>query len=211
MKKKSDNASIFRRILAIGPHPDDIELGCFGSLAKFREQGSEIACLVLSFGGVGGEEMTRKKEAQKSGELLGAKMFYGELEDTRISEAHPTISIIEKAIADFKPTAIFVNSLNDTHQDHRNVSRAAVSAARFVPAVLFYQTPSSTRDFNPKIFIDVSDFVDVKTGAVKIHKSQGKNVYMADRAVKGLAEFLGFQIYQGGKFYEGFEIHQFII
>ncbi|MBU4217089.1 PIG-L family deacetylase [Candidatus Parcubacteria bacterium] len=209
--KITDDNKIMDRILAIGPHPDDIELGCFGTLAKYHANGSKIGFVVLSFGGAKSKENKRKKEAIASAKLLSAKTYFGELPDTKISDGVTTISIIEKAINDFKPTLVIVNSTNDTHQDHRNASRAAISAARFVPAVLFYQTPSSTRDFNPKFFVDISNHIDIKMQAVQLHVSQGENVYMADRAIKGLAEFLGFQIYQGGKHYEGFEIHQLIV
>lgn len=201
----------FERILAVGPHPDDIELGCYGTLAKHYSLGSEIAFVVLTYGGNGGEVEVRKKESLESAKILGAKIYYGELEDTKITDGLDTISVIEKAIKDFRPTVIIVNSANDTHQDHRNTSRAAVSAARFVPTVLFYQTPSSSRSFDPKVFVDITDYIDTKIEAVRIHKSQGGNVYMADKAVRGLAEFLGFQIYKGGRCYEGFEVHQIII
>lgn len=211
MNNSSLDKNLFSRILAVGPHPDDIELGCFGTLAKYKTLGSEVAFVVLSFGGIGGEIDLRRKEAMKSSSLLKAKTYFGELEDTKITDGIKTIQIIEKAIDDFKPSVIIVNCPNDTHQDHRNAARAAISASRFVPMVLLYQTPSSTRDFNPKLFIDVTDYIDLKAKAVSIHKTQGKNVYMAERAVKGLAEFLGFQIYQGGKYYEGFDIHQVII
>jgi LmbE family N-acetylglucosaminyl deacetylase len=211
MNIPSFNKNLFSRILAVGPHPDDIELGCFGTLAKYKKMGSEIGFVVLSFGGIGGEVELRKKEAIESASLLDAKTYFGELEDTRITDGIKTIEIIEKAINDFKPGVIIVNCPNDTHQDHRNAARAAISASRFVPMVLLYQTPSSTRDFNPKLFIDVTDFINLKSQAVSIHQTQGKNVYMAERAVKGLAEFLGFQIYQGGKYYEGFDVHQIII
>jgi LmbE family N-acetylglucosaminyl deacetylase len=203
--------TLFERILAIGPHPDDIELGCFGTLARFSKAGSQLAFVVLTAGGVGGETKTRKAEASASAKMLGAKLYMADLPDTQISEGQPTIRIIEEAIKEFKPTVVLVNSANDTHQDHRNAAKAAISASRFVPMVLFYQTPSSTRFFNPQIFIEINKFIDQKMEAVKLHKSQGENVYMADRAVKGLAEFLGLQIYQGGKYYEGFEIHQLII
>lgn len=207
---KNNNIS-FDRILAIGPHPDDIELGCFGTLAKYKAKGAEVAFVVLTYGGAGGETETRKQESLASAKLLDAKIYYGELIDTQITDGVGTIKVIEDAINEFKPTIVIVNSPNDTHQDHRNASLAAVSAARFVPTVLFYQTPSSSRSFNPKLFIDITEFIDKKMNAVNIHKSQGENVYMADRAVRGLAEFLGFQVYKGGKNFEGFEIHQIII
>mgnify|MGYP001616440943 CR=1 FL=1 len=203
--------SVFERILAVGAHPDDIELGCFGTLARFGAAGSSLSLLVMTCGGVKGDIATRRSEAEASARLLGAVPAFGDLPDTAVPEGNPTIALIEAAIASFKPTVVITHSPNDTHQDHRNVSRAVVSAARFVPTVLFFQTPSSTRFFNPQMFVDITDHLTVKLAAVRLHESQGANVYMADRAVEGLAEFLGFQLYQGGKRYEGFEIHQAIV
>jgi len=200
----------FERILAIGPHPDDIELGCFGTLARFKKEGSQLEFLVLTYGGVRGSEGDRKKEAVQSAGILGVKPIFGGLKDTNVLEGKPTIDIVEQAIKNFKPSAVIVNSPNDTHQDHRNGARAAISACRFVPVVLFYQTPSSTRLFNPTVFVNINEYLDEKIKAVKIHKSQGQNVYMADQAVKGLASFLGLQIYQGGEHFEGFEVHQMV-
>jgi len=217
MKRKDNKLKIkgienyFKRIMAIGPHPDDIELGCFGTLAKFKSMGGDLAFVVLTLGGNKGMPEIRQQEAITSAKIVNAKIYFGNFTDTKISEGIETISFIEKCIADFKPTAIFINSHNDTHQDHRNASKAAISASKFIPIVLFYQTPSSTRFFNPQIYIDITNYIDKKIKAVRIHKSQGKNVYMADRAVRGNAEFLGFQIYQGGRLFEGFEVFQFII
>ncbi len=198
------------RILAIGSHPDDIELGCFGTLLRYHRAGSRVALCVLSNGEGGGNPVKRCAEARASARLLKAELFLGGLPDMQIVEGHPTISFLESVIRDFRPTTVFVNSVNDTHQDHRNTTRATLSASRFIPFIFFYQTPSSTRTFNPVVFVDISEVVHDKVRAIRIHKSQGKNVYMADRAVTGLAEFLGLQIYQGGRYFEGFEVHQMI-
>jgi LmbE family N-acetylglucosaminyl deacetylase len=202
---------LFERILAIGSHPDDVELGCFGTLARFQQLQSEITLCLLSDGGAHGLAEVRKKESEASAELLHARLVFGGLTDTQIPEGHPTISVIENVIAASQPTVILVPSLNDTHQDHRNTARASLSASRYVPLVLFYQTPSSTRQFNPTVYVDITDFIELKMNAIRLHQSQGKNVYMADRAVRGLAEFLGLQIYQSSKYFEGFEIHQMIL
>jgi LmbE family N-acetylglucosaminyl deacetylase len=203
--------SLFKRVLAIGAHPDDIELGCFGTLLRFQRSGSKIALCVLSHGECGVNPTNRCAEARASAKLVQGDLTLAGLPDTQILEGQPTIRLIEEVIEGFEPTAVFVNSPNDTHQDHRNVSRAAVSAARLVPSLFLYQTPSSTRTFTPQVFVDISSVIKDKVHAITIHKSQAKHSYMADRAVKGLAEFLGLQIYRGGKYFEGFEVHQIVL
>jgi LmbE family N-acetylglucosaminyl deacetylase len=202
---------VFDRILAIGAHPDDIELGCFGTLARYRRQGSELAFLVLTWGGVNGSEATRVEESKAAAKIVGAELIGGDLPDTAIPDGYETISIIEAAVKSFRPTAVIVNSLNDTHQDHRATARATVSAARMVPTVLCYQTPSSGRSFHGSLYVDVTDHIEDKARAVALHVSQGDNVYMADRAVRGLAEFMGVQLYRNGRYFEAFEVHQLIL
>jgi len=209
--KSSSLNGCFDRILAIGPHPDDIELGCFGAISEFKKKGSKVCFLVLTNGGFGGSITDRKNEANKSAKLLGAEIHFGNLKDTKVPDGRPTIDVIEKIIKKFKPTCVIMNSPNDTHQDHRNAAKAGISASRFVPVVLFYQTPSSTRVFTPSFYVDITGSIEDKISAVKLHKSQGDNVYMADEAVKGLAQFMALQIYQGGKYYEAFETSQIII
>ncbi|HEV3022062.1 MAG TPA: PIG-L family deacetylase [Pirellulales bacterium] len=202
---------MFGRILAVGAHPDDIELGCGGTLCRYRQRGSDIAFCVLTCGERGGDFEDRSMEARTAARLVGAELTFGDLPDTQVSEGQPTIEIVEGVIERFRPTAVFVNSPNDTHQDHRNAARAVISAARFVPIVLFYQTPSSTRDFTPTLYIDVSATLPDKLQAISIHASQSQRMYMSQEAVRGLAAFLGLQIYRGGKYFEGFEIHQMIL
>jgi len=201
----------FERILAIGPHPDDIELGCFGALSRFKSLGSEVLHFIISDGSVGGQKEKRRKEACASAKIINANVIFGNIKDTAIPDDHSTILLIENVIKEFKPTCIFVNSPLDTHQDHRAVSHATISASRFTPLILYYQTPSSNRSFHPSLYINISDHIENKMKAIRIHESQEKNVYMADRAVKGLADFMALQIYEGGKYYEGFEIYQMIL
>lgn len=200
-----------KRILAIGAHPDDVELGCFGTLARMHKNGAEIAIFIATCGGVGGDVEKRRTEAMASAKLLGVVPVFADLPDTAIPEGHPTIGLIEKIINDFKPDLVLTHSPNDMHQDHRNISRASISASRFVPIVLFHQTPSSTRQFKPDLYVSITDFLDIKLKALRLHESQGKNVYMADRAITGLVEYRAFELYKGGEAFEGFEVHQMVV
>src|SRR4051812_42511692 len=174
------------RVLAIGAHPDDVELGCFGTLLRLQRSGSEVALCVLSDGERGGSPEHRHEEARASARLLKADLTQAGLPDTEIAEGHPTIGIIEELVARFRPAVVLVPSPDDTHQDHRNAARAALSAARSVPGLLFYQLPSTARTFRPSLFVEITEVIDEKVRAVAIHESQGKNAYMADRTVRGL-------------------------
>ena len=80
---------------------------------------------------------------------MGARLYLEDLEDTRISEGDPTVGLIERVIADFEPTIVYTHTIHDLHQDHRNVNRATMVAARRVPSVYCYESPSATVDFKP--------------------------------------------------------------
>src|SRR5690349_8590456 len=134
-------------VLAIGAHPDDIEIGAAGTLLVHRAAGDTIAIMTLSPGAVGGDADRRARESRLAAEAIGARLFLQNLEDTKISEGNPTIALIEEVIAEIQPTIVYAHSIHDVHQDHRNTHRAAMVAARKVGQVYCYQSPSATIDF----------------------------------------------------------------
>ncbi len=195
-----------RRILAIGPHPDDIELGCFGTMAKFKKNGDEVSFLVLTKGEGGTEDDNRVEEAVESASLINASLYIEDLPDRFISEGPETITIIEKYIKQLDPDAVFIPTTTDTHQDHRATFNASMVACRTVKQIYAYETPSTSRKFSPNYFVDITDFIQLKVKAVKIHSSQGGKGYMADRAVEGLAEYRAFDILLNDRYVEGFDV-----
>jgi LmbE family N-acetylglucosaminyl deacetylase len=91
---------------------------------------------------------------------------------------------MEKYINQIQPDIVFIPSANDTHQDHRAVYRAAVVATRYIREVYIYQSPSTTTDFKPTVYVDITDYIDKKIEAVRVHTSQSAKIYMADRVVR---------------------------
>ncbi len=194
-----------QKILAIGPHPDDIELGCFGTLARLTDEGNEVHFLVLTKGEGGAENGDRIKEANKSAGLINAKLYLENLPDRFISDGWETISILEKFVEKINPDQVYIPTASDTHQDHRATFNAAMVACRPVREIYAYETPSTSRNFTPNIFVDITKYVDLKMKAIKIHLSQGGKGYMADRAIKGLAEYRAFDIFLNDRYVEGFD------
>jgi len=159
-------------ILAIGSHPDDIEFGCGGALAKFAAKGHQVSLMVMTRGGLGAPPKIRAKEQADSKLILGAQqVFWGGYRDTYLVADRNMIVKIEKVIARVQPAFIFCHYPDDTHQDHRNLCQATVSATRYVKNVLFYEGPT-TQNFSPQIFIDISDTLEQKVQALKAHRSQ---------------------------------------
>jgi len=174
-------------ILAIGAHPDDIEFGCGGALIKYTQKGHRLFLLVMTGGGMGGTSAVRIKEQQDSGEILAAeKIFWGGYEDTQLIVDTELIGKIEAVIAEVKPDFIFCNFPDDTHQDHRHLAQAIMSATRYIRNVLFYEGPT-TQNFNPQVFVDISDTLERKVEALKAHKSQVMKTNIEDLSIVEVA------------------------
>ena len=161
-----------KRVLAIGAHPDDVEIGCGGALAKHHADHDLLHILTLSRGGGGGDVNLRAIEAHNAAAMVGAQLEMANLRDTSISSGAETISIIETAIRALNATHVYTHSLEDTHQDHRAIHAATQVAARRVPNVYCYQTPSSTVEFKPHRFVDITRVIDKKIDLIGAYRSQ---------------------------------------
>jgi LmbE family N-acetylglucosaminyl deacetylase/CheY-like chemotaxis protein len=160
------------RVLAIGAHPDDVEIGVGGILLRHRDAGDEMVVLTLSNGARGGDREARGAEAERAAGMLGVKLRLCGLEDTRIPEHDPTVGLIEDAISELRPTIIYTHSWHDLHQDHRNTNRASVVAARSVPNVYCYESPSATVEFRPVRFVAIDPFLEAKLELIDAYASQ---------------------------------------
>ena len=199
-----------KSILAIWPHPDDIELWCFWAMCNFASGWNEVHFLVLTQWEWWTEKWNRVEESKQSASLLKCNLYIEKLKDRYISEGQETISIIEKYIKKIKPDIVFIPSKYDTHQDHRAVHLASLVACRLIDEIYIYQSPSTTIEFKPNFYIDITDYIDKKIEAVNIHSSQGWKVYMADRAVKWLAEYRAFDIFKNDRYMEAFEVFKIV-
>ena len=181
-----------KRVLAIGAHPDDVEIGCGGALAKHRACGDILHILTLSRGAMGGDVNVRTAEAQRAAALLGAELEFGNLRDGHITEGVETIEIIQAAIRELRPTHVYTHCLEDTHQDHRAVHAATLVAARDVPNVYCYQSPSSTVEFRPNRFVDITEYKRAKLQAIGAYKSQvDRMASLQDDVIVATARYWG--------------------
>lgn len=174
-------------ILAIGAHPDDIELSCAGTLAKEVSKGRSVGLLDLTQGELGtrGSAELRLKEAEASRQILGATFRVnlgfkdGFFQD---DEAHK-LEII-KVIRQAKPKVVFANALADRHSDHGKAGRL-ISTACFLSGLVKIATeglgphrPNMVLHYNqdrllrPDICVDVSDFMETKMKAIMAFSSQ---------------------------------------
>jgi LmbE family N-acetylglucosaminyl deacetylase len=124
-------------ILAIGAHPDDIELGCGGSLAKLARAGARIHALVLSRGGRGCHAgIDRSDESHRALRRLGVtEVIQQDFPDTRFPACrNDIVAVIEQACAQIAPHRVYTMCGEDHHQDHRTVHEASIIACRQHPA-----------------------------------------------------------------------------
>lgn len=184
-----------RRVLAIGAHPDDLELACGGTLSKLADSGYEVHTLVLSAGAVGGDANVRPDEAWGGARLMGAtKCEVLNFPDTRLAtQESELVQAIEARINSFNPDIIFTHSANDQHQDHAAVHLATLRAGRRHPAILCYESPSVTAAFNPSVFVEIGDYVGAKQAAITMHRNQSAKPYMTDQKITAKAVFRGSQ------------------
>lgn len=178
-------------ILAIGAHPDDVELGCGGSLAKMISENKKVGILDLTEGELGtrGTALTRKSEAEEASKILSIayrenlkfRDGFFKNDDTHQIEL---IKIIRK----YKPDIVLANAVNDRHPDHGKAAKLVYDAC-FLSGLLKIQTSYNgvTQDtwrpkhiFNyiqwneekPDFIIDISHFLDKKIEACMAYKTQ---------------------------------------
>jgi LmbE family N-acetylglucosaminyl deacetylase/CheY-like chemotaxis protein len=192
-------------VLAIGAHPDDVEIGVGGILAAHRAAGDDITILTLSRGARGGDADQRQHESLASAELLGARLFLQDLIDTEIEGGGPTVRLIEEVVTTVHPTIVYTHSPHDRHQDHRAVHEAAIVATRGVGTVGCFQSPSASIDYRPNRFVAIEQFIDRKLELLACFASQADHrSYLAPDYVKTTAKY--WARFGGGSMVEPLEI-----
>ena len=180
-------------ILAIGAHPDDIELGCGGMLVRAARSGHQVYMCTVTRGAASGDPNERTQELFKSAKFMGAKgVTIGDFQDTKLTVDNELINFLESCINKADPDIILTHFHGDIHHDHRAVSTATQEAARFNSNVLAYEIPL-TRNFEPKVYYDISDVIDDKIELIRIYWSQRSKLYTKANAIKSLAEFRALQ------------------
>ena len=195
-----------KKVLAVGAHPDDIELGCGGTLRKHVIKGDEVYYVIASLGEKSGDKERRRAEAMTAAKLMGVKgVFFLNLPDTMIMHNGVTVSLLDEYMEKIEPEIVYVHSPRDYHQDHVNIAKSVLSASRNMRSSIFlYETPSTTIEFRPVAYSDISDVFKHKLMCIEIYVSQNNKEYMEKEAIIGLAKVRGRTM--GVKFAEAFEV-----
>ena len=182
-------------ILAFGSHPDDVELGCGGSILSAISQGLKVGIIDLTKGELGtrGTPEIRKKESEKASEILGVS-FRKNLDFKDgffINDKEHQLKVVE-VLREHKPSIIFCNAVKDRHIDHPKGSKL-VSDSCFLSGLSKIntnynnsknQSPWTPKqiyhyiqwfDLKPDILIDISEFQEKKMKAIMAYESQFYN------------------------------------
>ncbi|SDG58425.1 PIG-L deacetylase family protein [Pelagibacterium luteolum] len=171
------------KVMAVGAHPDDIEIYCFGSLAAYAAMGAELALVVATDGALGGADpkalrLLRLGEARVAAQLLDTEPVFLDFPDGSLVCDGPLVAALKREISSFVPDLIITHADNDYHGDHRALSQAVHLAASFSAPVLEMDTLRGT-GFVPTHYVDISAHSDVKTAAIRAHQSQDPERFVA--------------------------------
>ena len=178
-------------VLAIGAHPDDVELGCGGTIAKLISEGKKVAILDLTQGELGtrGTNETRAIEAKNAGEILGISARENlKMKDGFLINSEEYQLRIIKAIRTYQPEIVFCNAVDDRHPDHAKAAKLA-SDACFLSGLIKIETEESGKkqekwrpkqvfhyiqwkNLEPDFIIDISGFLDKKIESCLAYKTQ---------------------------------------
>ncbi|MBI4348806.1 MAG: PIG-L family deacetylase [Elusimicrobia bacterium] len=165
-----------RTVLALGAHPDDLELGIGGTLASLALAGAKVVGAVVS---VPNQHETRRAEAQTAAEIVGMSELRFLLDNgVRIEDlkAYELVELIERLIRDSGPALMLSHGTSDFHRDHVLVHNACVEASRVAFFDFFTYFPTMTRpvavDFFPRVYVDISHTIETKMRAIDAYPSQ---------------------------------------
>jgi LmbE family N-acetylglucosaminyl deacetylase len=165
------------RALAIGAHPDDIEVGAGGLIARLAAEGTEVTMVVAS---VPTLRSVRLEEAREGGRRLGASdvVVLYENRECRVEDIpmYELVRRLDGLVGDLRPDLVVTHSEHDLHWDHGLVHRAVVSAMRRTPcdilAFLSSFEMNAQRRSIGQCFVDISSTIDTKLEAIQAHRSQ---------------------------------------
>jgi LmbE family N-acetylglucosaminyl deacetylase len=199
----------FKRILAIGAHPDDVEYSCLGFLLKQKVLGSSIYAYVASLGGLNDASsgLERKFESDAALGLNGIDKFYTLNNNFDYFEIEAEI---RNLVLKFNIDCVLVHSPLDTHQDHRLIHDIAVSAIRRLSlSLILYRSVSTTREFIPNLQVGVDEFIDRKMETLMLHKSQQTKIYMQKHMIENFHMY--YNIFDNSeRFYEMYTISSIV-
>lgn len=165
-----------RKALVIGAHPDDIELGAGGTVARLTAQGTDVRMVVVC---TPNHLQSRNNEAIKAAEILGAAIqFLFPQREMRVEDLkqYELIERIDRLVSEIDPAVVITHAASNFHHDHVLVHKACVSAQRlhFFDMLCYYPTSCHpvTTPFQPQAYVDITPSIERKMAAINQHTTQ---------------------------------------
>jgi N-acetylglucosamine malate deacetylase 1 len=181
------------RVLAVVAHPDDAEYLCAGTLARAKAAGAAIGICVLCQGDKGQPATpvpnlaaVRRREMAAAAKLLGASLYRGQQPDGSLADDPRRRKILVEIFRRFQPTLVLAHASTDYHADHRAAGALAEAASWFAASgghktrsaslasqpALWWMDCLNMVGFEPAIYIDVAEHLELKRQMLACHKSQ---------------------------------------
>lgn len=217
-------------IVCIAAHPDDTEIQCAGTLARYAKEGHSVTIAVFTNGNMGDaviqpEELgaAREQEVRAAADIIGAKLIWPGITDEHVFPNEEQRRIMIDILREADPDVIFTHSPTDYHPDHRYVGQLVfdsyfqkglpfipnqkLPACRFGKAQLYYMDNSAGVNFNPTEYVDITETFEIKKQMLLCHKTQF--VAMQDLANTDMLEMIEVQakfrgMAAGCRYAEGF-------
>jgi N-acetylglucosamine malate deacetylase 1 len=197
-----------RTVITIGAHPDDVEVGMGGTVARMVAEGARVMVVAVC---VPNRFARRVEEAERASQILGTSFHLlrshrcSRVEDLKMYEL---VGEFDRLVAEHEPVAVFAHGPADLHRDHRLVFEALQSTLRVSGIEAFCYQPCACRpgkvSFMPQVFVDISTTLELKLAAIEAHASQFGERGITPEFQRDLARFYGRQ--SGFRYAEGLEV-----
>ena len=220
-------------ILAFGAHPDDVELGCGGTIIKLIEQGKKVAIIDLTKGELGtrGTPQTRKEECKNATKILGVEIRENmDFKDGFFENDEKHKLALIKKIREYCPEIVIANAPSDRHPDHGRASQIVLDAC-FLSGLEKVETKQKIwrpkaiyhyiqfNNLKPNLVVDISSQMDKKLEAVTAYKTQFYDAESKEKETiiskKGFLKSVKYRAQDLGRlsnceYAEGFIAHQIL-
>lgn len=201
-----------KTIIAFGAHPDDLEIGMAGTIAKLSAMGYNVQPVIATLPNFVKSDTKegRKSESMLSAKVMGCKSpIFLDLSPEQMVFGRKLVILIDSLIKEHKPDSVFTQWHGDSHQDHQILTSSVISACRNQNNLFMYETtiPGSItqNSFRPQLFVDITETIDIKKNALECFQSQFircGEIWIP--AIIGRCSFRGYQV--DAKYAEAFEV-----
>jgi LmbE family N-acetylglucosaminyl deacetylase len=201
-----------KTILVFGAHPDDLEIGMGGTIAKLVGMGYQVQPVIATLPNF---IKSDTKEGRKTESLLATKVMgckspeFLDLSPEEMVFGRKFVTLIDSIVKKYKPESVFTQWYGDSHQDHQILTKSVISACRDQNNLFMYETTIpggiTENSFRPQLFVDITETIEIKKNALDCFESQFVRcgeIWIP--AIIGRCSFRGYQI--NSNYAEAFEV-----